>query len=641
MSRFTPILLMLLSAVPPLLSAWPGSALAQPVVLYINRDGGAFTPGEPNDSRTNISSVPKRTVQVDPWQVDEDSWQELLTCVGELFAPFDIALTDVDPGDEPHVEAVIGSDPGAFELLPTVAGVSPFLSNCGIIDNSIVFVYPSVVGDDPRRLCETVAQEVAHSFGLDHQYLCEDPMTYLTGCGDKQFLFQESVCGEFEPRDCKCSRAQNSARMLLDRVGRSERPALWLTQPSPGDVLAPGFAVQAAITHAPTALDLYVDGELVNTAEPGDTGQSYQFVNFDTRDSLRSGTHSVELFARYAEEEQSVTALVEVDGADSENLAGGCAVGGGGQGRLAGLILVLGAVMLGRRRRGARLPSIVAASVVVLVAALAGCSTTVSGGDTDDIGSGCQGAGDVSAAIGVLWSAPGGACTGTLIAPDSVMTAAHCVAGAGGVTQPVVVVVGGRQYVGDEVVLHPDWEAGSPDDDVAIVTLTRSVAEVQPLALAPEVPEDGAAFTIIGHGDWNPSDLRDPERQALAGAAGDVQALTFTYEEAVEDGCLGARGGGPVVVSGAPDRVIGVHGEGRDIMRLDAYACWLACGTNQLVVNTVPGCQCITSMTRPCNDCGAEYLDHDSGTWSVCMPADDQRPCESGLACDGDGFCVP
>jgi len=247
----------------------------------------------------------------------------------------------------------------------------------------------------------------------------------------------------------------------------------------------------------------------------------------------------------------------------------------------------------------------------------------------------------VSASIGVLWTAPGGACTGTLIAPDSLMTAAHCVLGAGGTTQPVVAVLGGRQYVGDTVLLHPDWEVGSPQDDVAVVTLTRAVDEVEPLALRPEAPEDGAAFTIIGHGDWSPSDLRDPERQALAGATGDVQALTFTYQEAVEDGCLGARGGGPVVVSGAPERVLGLHGEGRAVMRLDAYACWLACGTNQLVVDSVPGCSCIASMTRPCNDCGAQDLDHDSGIWSVCAPAEDQRPCDGGLTCDGDGFCAP
>ncbi len=628
---------MLFAAAPPLVGARPEAALADPVILYVNREGGAFTPGEPNDSRENVTSVPDQTVAVDPWEVGDDAWQELMTCVDELFAPFDIAITDADPGSDPHIEAVLGSDPTSFGLLPTVAGVSPFLSNCGIIDNSIVFVFPSVVGDDPRRLCETVAQEVAHSFGLDHQYLCEDPMTYLTGCGNKQFLFQESVCGEFEQRDCKCSRSQNSARMLLDRVGRGDRPALWLTEPSPGDVLAAGFVVQAAITHAPLALELYVDGVLVDAAEPDDTGESYQLIDFDTRDSLRSGTHTVELFARYGDEDLSVTALVEVEGVESENLVSeGCAVSGGGRGPLAGLILAL-LVVLGR---GARRRPPAAAGLLALVGLLAGCQTTVSGGGPDDIESGCQGAGDVSAAIGVLWSAPGGPCTGTLVAPDGVMTAAHCVAGAGGAAQPVVAVLGGRQYVGDTVVLHPDWAPGAPDNDVASVTLTRAVADVEPLALAPEVPESGVEFTLVGHGDWSPTDLRDPERQALAASTGEVQELSFSYDEAVEDGCLGARGGGPVVVSGAPDRLLGLHGEGRSIMRMDQYACWLACGAGPDAVASLNGCDCARAMTRPCNECGAEYLDQDAGAWSVCTPAEEVRPCEEGLTCDGDGYCV-
>ena len=342
-----------------------------------------------------------------------------------------------------------------------------------------------------------------------------------------------------------------------------------------------------------------------------------------------------------------MTALVEVEGVESENVVSGCAAAGSGSGQLTGLILAL-AVLLGCRRRQARLDRprgarrlAAAAAAAVLLGALAGCSTTVSGGDIDDIGSGCQGAGDVSPAIGMLWSAPGGPCTGTLIAADTLMTAAHCVVGAGGESQPVVAVLGGRQYVGDTVELHPDWELGAPDHDVATVTLTRAVDDVEPLALAPDAPEDGGEFTIIGHGNWTPSDLRDPERQALAGAAGDVQALSFTYEEAVEDGCLGARGGGPVVVSGEPDRVLGLHGEARRIMRLDQYACWLACGTNQLVVESLPGCQCISSMSRPCNACGAEYLDHDAGVWSACTPAEDQRPCGDGLTCDGNGSCVP
>jgi hypothetical protein len=632
-SRLLFTIVAVLAAVPPLMGA--GVARADTVTVYLNRDGGNFTPGEPNDSRTNISSVPDRTVAVPAFGGSDQTWQELVSCVGDLFSPFDIAVTDEDPGDASHLEAVIGGDPTSFGLLPTVAGVSPFLSNCGIIDDSIVFIFPSVVGDDPRRLCETVAQEVAHSFGLDHEYLCADPMTYLTGCGDKQFLFQESICGEFEPRDCKCTRTQNSAQLLLERVGRGASPALWLTLPSADDVVAAGFPVQAAITYAPDSLELFVDGVLVDAAEPQETGDAFQLIDLDTRDVIRAGTHAVEIVAHYGEEDRSVSTLVEVEGVDSEDVVSeGCAAGGGASGAMAGAVLLL--LLFIRDRRARR---VVPAALLLLALAQAGCQSTVFGGPPDDIESGCQGAGDVSPAIGVLWSAAGGTCTGTLVDADALITAAHCVAEADAASEPIVVVLAGRQYIARSVDLHPDWVAGAPDDDVAVVTVTRPVDGVDPLALAPEAPEFGASFTLVGHGEWNPDAAGEAERQAQAGSVADVQARSFSYQDEIADGCLGGRGGGPLLVSDAPGRMLGLHGEDRSIMRVDQYACWLACGAGPGVVDSLADCDCTRSEWRPCNDCGAEFLDFTAAAWSECVPAEDLRPCGEGLTCSDTGYC--
>ncbi|HKE19237.1 MAG TPA: trypsin-like peptidase domain-containing protein [Kofleriaceae bacterium] len=658
MSRLLPTFVAVLAAVPPLAGAGAGTARADTVTVYLNRDGGNFTPGEPNDSRTNISSVPDRTVAVPAFGGSDQSWEDLVSCVDGLFAPFDIAVTDEDPGEDAHLEAVIGGDPTSFGLLPTVAGVSPFLSNCGIIDDSIVFIFPSVVGDDPRRLCETVAQEVAHSFGLDHQYLCEDPMTYLTGCGDKQFLFQESVCGEFEPRDCKCSRTQNSAQLLLDRVGRGSRPALWLAQPSTGDTVAAGFPVQAALTYAPDSLELFIDGVLIDDAEPDETGGAYQLVDLDTRDVVRAGTHALELVAHFGDEERSVNALVEVEGVDSEDVTGsGCSVGGGAgaSGGMAAGALALLVVLGGRRGRRAvpaapsrsasrfrrRTPPTPWVSLLVLaLTAQAGCQSTVFGGPPDDIESSCQGAGDVTPAIGVLWSARGGTCTASLVNSDTLITAAHCVSESAAASEPIVVVLSGRQYIADRVDLHPDWVAGAPDDDLAVVTLTRVVENIPPLGISPEVPEFGASFTLVGHGEWSPDQVRGPERQAQAGSVADVQARSFSYQEEIADGCLGGRGGGPVVVSDAPGKLLGLHGEDRRIMRADQYACWLACGAGPNVAdNLAGGCDCTRAEWRPCNACGAEFLDFTTATWSDCIPAADLRPCFSGATCNDAGYC--
>ena len=65
-----------------------------------------------------------------------------------------------------------------------------------------------------QSLCETVTQEVAHAFTLDHELLCEDPMTYLDGCGAKSFQNVLAPCGEYEERPCSCGdpAGQNSVQ---------------------------------------------------------------------------------------------------------------------------------------------------------------------------------------------------------------------------------------------------------------------------------------------------------------------------------------------------------------------------------------------------------------------------------------------
>jgi hypothetical protein len=604
---------------------------AAPIAVYLNTAGGVFSPGEPNDSRQNVSSVPDLSVEIPPWGAPAADQAALLECVSDLFAPFGLELTSEDPGSAPHLEAVIGGDPTMLGLMPTVAGVSPFLTNCGVIDNSIVFVFPLVVGNDPRRLCETVAQEIAHSFGLDHEYLCEDPMTYLTGCGDKSFLFQDSVCGEFEARDCRCSRSQNSARMLLDRLGRGSGPALWLNAPSTGDLLAAGFPVQAVINHPPDALQLYVDGVMADSISPDDSGDAYQFVDFDTADALRTGTHHVKLVARFGDEERSVAAIVDVEGTPPDSVVSeGCAAGGGG-GAGAALLVAALALCLAGRRRAAGL-----GLLLVAAASQTGCQTSVFGSPSDDIESGCRGAGEVSTAIGVLWSPPAGPCTATLVGTSALVTAAHCVADAAEAADPIVIVLGEEQYIADAVEVFPDWEAGAPADDVAALLVTRAVDGVVPLALTAEAPVDGAEFTLVGHGEWRPDEVRDAERQALVGAVTDVDDRSFGYAEEVDDGCLAGRGGGPVLAADS-DRLLGLHGEDR-VMRMDRYACWLSCATSPGLVD--PDCDCTRADFRPCGECGAEFLDFASRMWTPCAPADDLNPCEDGLTCDADAQCV-
>lgn len=211
------------------------AARAASRIIYLNHEGALLRPGE-NQSSRDQSSIAARPTRITPWLVDDDVWEETVDCVAELYARFDVTVTDQDPGDTPHIEAVLGGHPADVGLPNEVAGVSPFTTDCGVIESSIVFTFTDVLPDDPRLICEITAQEIAHSYGLDHEMLPEDPMTYLDYAGDRSFQDEMTACGEYEDRPCGingsvCRTRQNSVALLTQRLGaRTTGPS----RPTPG-----------------------------------------------------------------------------------------------------------------------------------------------------------------------------------------------------------------------------------------------------------------------------------------------------------------------------------------------------------------------------------------------------------------------
>ncbi len=189
-----------------------------PRILYLNRciGGCTLTPGQ-DDAINNTSGIVNGTSLLAEFPYGDEVWNEVVECVRDQYSLFNINITDQDPGTVPHFESIVAGyaeDIGAGGA----GGIAPF--SCGVWGNSINFTFAETLGGNAQILCEVVAQESGHVMGLEHAMLCEDPMTYLSGCGPKKFQNIDAECGEFEAVPCSCGNAtQNSVQHLVDIFG--------------------------------------------------------------------------------------------------------------------------------------------------------------------------------------------------------------------------------------------------------------------------------------------------------------------------------------------------------------------------------------------------------------------------------------
>ena len=245
----------------------PGS----PAVLFLNRSGGHYAAAWSDDSTSNQSYLLDFDVDMPVFPYGDRSWQDVLDCVRDLYADFNIEVTDVDPGRQTHVEVVISGQPQDIGQSRGVAGIATF--GCEPIDNAVVYAFAEAHGDDPTSICETAGQESAHAFGLDHEMLCSDIMTYLQPCGGKGFQDEDASCGEYQARRCSCGGAtQNSYQYLMDVLGPAQdvnqSPRISISSPADGAVVDPGFAVEVQVSDdsAIDRVELWIDGEQVDTS---------------------------------------------------------------------------------------------------------------------------------------------------------------------------------------------------------------------------------------------------------------------------------------------------------------------------------------------------------------------------------------
>ncbi|MDX2092748.1 MAG: Ig-like domain-containing protein [Kofleriaceae bacterium] len=302
----------------------PPAAEPSSRLIFMRRcppSGCLIRPGV-EDARTDTSSIPDSAVTLTGFKQTQEVWDRVMTCMRATYAPFNIGVTDVDPGNVPHYENVVGGR--ATELRADLAGaggVAPF--TCDEIPNAISFTF-DVYGPDADSLCWTAAQETAHAFGLEHEYNAADPMTYLNGGPSmKRFQATDSPCGEFSPVQCRCtgSATQNSYEHILAMFGPGAptAPTLTINAPSAGKKVEPGFFVRAKAMDdvGVDRLEMWIDG-----ANTGVVAKDPPYVLAAPKD-IDEGPHSVEIKA-FDVQGTPASAMVEVEVGPPCSASSGC-----------------------------------------------------------------------------------------------------------------------------------------------------------------------------------------------------------------------------------------------------------------------------------------------------------------------------
>ena len=270
-----------------------------------------------DDSRTDRSSIGSGLLQA--FNCGDTVWQQVVSCMKDVFSPYNVTITDVDPGTATHLEIKIAGSPGNIGLPNGVGGIAT--QTCSSYQsNALVFDFGNVWGCDVNEICSTAAQEIAHTWSLDHVTDRTDPMTYFAYSGVRYYhdgVVCGSDCTDSSGRvcsvgtsgcrgpfgeacntnmehTCHCSStsAQNDNMFILGLFGAGNPtpPTVTITKPANGASVAPGFAIDSTVTspYGVTMAELRVDGTLVTTAT------TLPYV-FNAPMTLAPGTHTVEV----------------------------------------------------------------------------------------------------------------------------------------------------------------------------------------------------------------------------------------------------------------------------------------------------------------------------------------------------------
>jgi uncharacterized protein (TIGR03382 family) len=306
---------------------WQDVDLTTPAVnthtIFLNRCASGCTVRVGSSNSINDTWPINANSVLTPFMYSDAVWTQVVSCVKTVFAPFDVTITDVDPGSAAHFEVMVAGRPADVGMASNIGGIAPFNCSSQFISNALVFDFANVWQGNVNEICSTAAQEIAHAWTMDHVTEPSDPMTYNSysgmrlfkdgvqcgsDCVNGQAPFGQTCSGQNHTCTCSGNNIQNDVQIItaLFGAGTPMPPVVTITSPAANASVEPGFPVRTTVTSVfgVSKVELRVDNTLTSTI----TSAPYVF-NAPT--SLGQGSHHVEVTA-YDVESMTGKAAIDV-----------------------------------------------------------------------------------------------------------------------------------------------------------------------------------------------------------------------------------------------------------------------------------------------------------------------------------------
>jgi uncharacterized protein (TIGR03382 family) len=186
-----------------------------------------------------------------------------------VFRDFNVQIVTTRPASPAsYLEIMVGGTPQQVGLSAGYGGVAPF--KCQSYEaNALVFDFANVYNGAVEDICATAAQEIAHTWSLDHSTDKTDPLTYYTYTARKYFDNVAQQCGsdcvngispnnqqctgsppQLHPCSCTGQSTQNSYQKILSNFGMGQPapPTVTIKYPNNNQDVAAGFNVTAEVS---------------------------------------------------------------------------------------------------------------------------------------------------------------------------------------------------------------------------------------------------------------------------------------------------------------------------------------------------------------------------------------------------------